>query len=189
MKRYAGIILLVVSICFIPSLSTDAHVVKTDGEITASLHIDPADNPIAGDSASLIFLFDDETNRFRTTICDCRVTISSAENPEEKLFDRMLPRTGVLSFTFPSKGIYTVTLDGTPKQGFTFQNIHTSFDIRVDRDAAETQSESIQQTFRSILQSLLGEHTSHFIMLHLFHLIIFGIGIIACTIVIVRDSR
>src|SRR5438045_57931 len=58
-----------------------AHVLKTDGNIGAVLHIDPDDDPIAGSQASFFFEFKDIQGKFQSQNCDC--TFSIAEDGKE----------------------------------------------------------------------------------------------------------
>lgn len=179
----------VVALCFFNSSAVSAHVAQRDGEITGTLHIDPADDPIAGEESSLIFLFDDETNRFRTTMCDCVVTIVNANEKNIKLVSASLPRIGTLPFTFPGKAVYIVSVSGAPKQGATFQPFTLSYDVRVERNTDNNSDQSILSLLQDVIKNFFGEDTSHFVMHHLFHIILFGGAIIVAAIVVIRDRN
>ncbi len=189
MKKFSGIV-AVLALCygyFILTQPIFAHTAETSGEITASLHVDPGDSPVAGEQASLIFLFDDETNRFRTTNCDCTVTISFTGSGE-KLFTTILPRTGIVQFTFPEKSVYTVKIEGEPKKGFVFQSFTSSYEIRVDRVAGTDNTKSLWMDIQSMIKEVAGEEVAHFLMMHLFHILIFGGSMLVCIYIIFNDS-
>src|SRR5438270_44822 len=66
------LILLTFSFClliFPPSVS--AHILQTDGDIGAVLHMDPEDDPIAGVQSAFFFEFKDRQNKFQPKKCNC----------------------------------------------------------------------------------------------------------------------
>lgn len=92
-----------------------AHFPATDKQMTVTLHVDPNDQPIAGQPAVLNFIYDDQQGKFNSQKCDCRVAIydqgtqvfSGLSDPDS---------TGVyggnLSYMFSKAGAYTINLSG-----------------------------------------------------------------------------
>ncbi|MEP7166382.1 MAG: hypothetical protein ABI758_00205 [Candidatus Woesebacteria bacterium] len=118
-----------------------AHMLKTDTTIGAVIHIDPDDDPYVGVPSDIFFELKDTTGRFRPENCNCVVSIKQ----DDKVLDSF-PLSGhdhatdlshaAATYTFPQKGIYTITLDGSPVTGGTFQTFSISYDVRVARIAA-----------------------------------------------------
>ncbi len=115
-----------------------AHVLKYDGSIGAVLHVNPDDDPIAGESTNFFFEFKDKDNKFVPDGCDCKAIIT--ENGKQiysaDLFagkeDPSLTDIS-FSFVFPATDIYKLTITGTPKTPDAFQKFSLSYDIRVAR--------------------------------------------------------
>lgn len=153
---------LIVSLIFIfqPKL-VFAHVLKTDGDIGAILHIDPDDDPIAGSLSTFFFEFKDRTDKFKPQDCDCNISIFEGgkdiysqplfqNNPSPSLDNASF------SYTFPEKNVYQVTIYGKPKTPNEFQTFYLNYDIRVARTATPTNMPSAQSnTSSSISQYLI----------------------------------
>jgi hypothetical protein len=112
-----------------------AHVLKTDGTIGAVLHIDPEDDPIAGQDASIFFEFKDTKNQFKVENCNFNVVIT--EDGQELSRQQLADSSSHIIYSFPHKGIYTVTVSGVPNNG-SFQQFSLSYDVRVAREGTST---------------------------------------------------
>lgn len=136
--------ILFVSALFFPSLAF-AHLLKSDGNIGAVLHIDPDDDPIAEQQAGLFFEFKDKQGKFSSQNCDC--TFSIIEGGKE-LFSQPLFQNNnnpdlanaSVFYTFPEKNVYQVKITGKPNTPGAFQAFNLSFDVRVDKEAPVTTS-------------------------------------------------
>src|SRR5437773_8843060 len=53
----------------------NAHFLKIDGSIGAVLHVDPDDDPIAGEQASFFLSFKDKQHKFSPQNCTCTFSI------------------------------------------------------------------------------------------------------------------
>lgn len=122
-----------------------AHVLKTDGNIGAVIHIDPEDDPIAGSPTNFYFEFKDREGRFKINDCDCKLSV--LENGNELLSQPLVEsdenndsNSAIVSFTFPEKSVYVVRMSGSAKDGTSFQNFSLSYDIRVEREIAKNNS-------------------------------------------------
>src|SRR5947207_173429 len=100
-----GTFFLIFSILFF-SGSVSAHILQTDKNIGAVLHIDPEDDPIAGEQSGFFFEFKDIQNKFEPKNCTCTISIIR-ENKEiysQPLFqDNVNPSlsNSSLFYTFP----------------------------------------------------------------------------------------
>jgi hypothetical protein len=162
MRLYSGLFLVIVLVmCATP---VSAHFLETDGTIGAVLHLDPNDDPIAGQASAFFLEFKDKSGRFQPLSCTC-----SAEIYEGKQKVASLPlfagdgsrldssngqATGNASFTFPTRDAYVMKVVGVPTQDGLFQPFALSYSIRVDRDVASASS-------RSPLSAFLSGHSSY----------------------------
>lgn len=119
--------------------SVSAHTLSTDSSIGAVLHIDPEDDPIAGEQAYFFYEIKDTQNKFKPEDCDCKVRIEKLGQTifETDLFSGVSnPSLDNASFNyiFPEKNIYKVILDGKPKTPDAFQPFTITTDFRVERE-------------------------------------------------------
>lgn len=116
-------------------LAASAHVVKSDGQITALLHVNPYDEPFTGRPANLVFSVTDASSRFAAADCDCHLTV---ERDGHRLTDQTLaaktseygPRAFVVPYTFGASAVYTIRLAGRPRAA-PFQAFALSYIVRV----------------------------------------------------------
>lgn len=133
MKKIFFFITLLAFIVLPPAVS--AHELKTDGNIGAVLHVDPEDDPIAGEPSSFYFEFKDLKKQFDSKKCNCVITVSQDGKVihSQKLFqDIHKPSLTNASFvfTFPKKDVYQVIVKGVPTAK-SFQPFTLSYDIHV----------------------------------------------------------
>lgn len=140
MKRL-GLLLLFV-IMLVPTAAS-AHVLKTDGQIGVIMHVDPDDDPIAGQPSSFFFEVKDKQNKFKPNNCDCELVITEAGN---EIYRQALLAAGsgdfVGSVTFPKRDVYVATLVGTPVAVGDFQPFKVIYDLRVSRTVAASGTKS-----------------------------------------------
>ncbi len=140
MKKIFLSVLLAV-LAFLPYAGS-AHEIKTTGTLEILLHRDPEDDPIAREPAQLYFSVTDKAEKFTFPDCECQVTIKLGG---EVLVDRLLtpedeaPDWGVnvsrVDYTFPRRGLYVVTLQGSSKADY-YPDFRLDYDVRVDRESA-----------------------------------------------------
>lgn len=132
MKRIA-VILAIFAGLLIP-VAAEAHVLKTDGQIGAVLHIDPNDDPIIGQPATFYFDIKDKQQKFSLDKCDCRFVV--AQDGKE-LANQAFDQTTLPTYTFTAAGVYQVVASGQPISGSTFQQFKLAYDLRVSRSSRE----------------------------------------------------
>ena len=142
-------------------MTASAHIVKTDGTIGALLHIYPDDDPIAGQPAIMNFAFTGRTSHLKLAQCDCVLIVNEAGR--EILRQTVAPgaKNGnsaiTIKYAFPKRDVYTVTLQGRPTGGATFQSFKLDYDIRVQREAVEPESsDAVRLASFSLLGIALG---------------------------------
>lgn len=110
-----------------------AHILKTDGSLGAVLHVDPQDDPIAGEESTFFFEMKDREGKFTPENCVC--TFRVIEGSKEIYSGEAVAITGGVSysFVFTRKDIYQVQLTGKPKTPNAFQPFTVTYDIRVER--------------------------------------------------------
>lgn len=136
---YTTYVLLTIAALY-PLSIAQAHELKSDGSISVLLHINPDDDPVAGQPSELLFLISDKNKKFKAEECDCKATV--IDNNEmvfsSSLFKGKTSYRGIFApaipYTFPRKGMYTVKLVGKPKNTDGFQSFSLSYDIRIDKD-------------------------------------------------------
>jgi hypothetical protein len=118
--------------------SVDAHILKTDGSIGGIIHIDPEDDPIAGELSNIFWDLTNNGQKFNIDDCICYVSI--LENGKEIEKERLMNET--FTYTFPKKDVYQILVSGSPKGKSSFAPFNLSYDIRVER-VSDKQPETI----------------------------------------------
>ena len=114
-----------------------AHVVESDQSIGAVLHIDPDDDPIAGEVSTFFFDIKDKTGRFQENNCLCKLRI---QQDGQTLYEELFNQPGGGTYTFPSRGIYAVSAVGEPLTDGAFDSFSLDYTIRVERGAGQNTS-------------------------------------------------
>jgi hypothetical protein len=144
---------------------TYAHVLKTDGNIGAVLHIDPDDDPIAKEQSTLVFEFKDKQGKFIPKNCDCTfsVTEDGKEISSQPLFQNNADQSSTnasVFYTFSEKNIYQIKIAGKPNSPDAFQAFSLIFDVRVAKISQNspsiTQNASTQNLFSTHIPQLIG---------------------------------
>lgn len=125
--------------------TASGHMLQSDGSIGAVLHIDPADDPAAGEAAYFFFAFKDKQNKFKPADCDCTALVlqDNKQIYSQPLFENN-PAPSLtnasFSYIFPAPNIYQVRITGQPVAPEGFQPFTLTYDIRVSRQAAASPS-------------------------------------------------
>ena len=125
-----------------------AHFPATDNDITVVLHVDPEDDPAAGQPTTLGFIFSDITNRFK--LADCVCVLSITERGQELYYSALTPPKNpklsiygdTLAFTFPRRDTYYIALSGLPDTPGNFQPFNLHWNFRVDQAAVKSSGPS-----------------------------------------------
>ena len=129
----SSLILVTFLLVGVMTVPASAHVLKTDGEIAAILHINPNDAPTSGSPSSLIFFVSDTTSRFTLSNCICRATIQENGRTISTInLTALFPGLSQNNYVFPNPDVYTVQLNGDPKISGDFQPFTLTYIVRVD---------------------------------------------------------
>ncbi len=142
MKKILILLLLPIAYASLPLSLARAHELKSESSISVLIHINPDDDPVAGQPSEILFLINDKDKHFQAENCNC--TASVIENGEtlfsSPVFKGKTSYKGIFApaipYTFPHKGVYTVILTGKPKNQGDFQSFSISYDIRIEKDAS-----------------------------------------------------
>lgn len=164
-KLFAALSLLLSIFWLIPSI-TLAHILKTDGDIGAVLHIDPDDDPIAGEQTSFFFEFKDKQNKFTPQGCDCTFYIIQEGKQifSQPLFQNNIDQglySASIFFTFPKKDVYQVKLTGKPILPDAFEPFSLVYDVQVARQSPSLDTNSSQTQITNT--SWFNTHLPHLI--------------------------
>ncbi|MGI9027827.1 MAG: hypothetical protein ACR2FM_03235 [Candidatus Saccharimonadales bacterium] len=116
-----------------------AHVLESQDTIGAVLHIDPDDDPVAGESTGIYFEFKDKTNRFKVQDCNCKLVV---QQDNQTIYDQSFGQVAGGEFTFPERGVYVVKAIGSPKTASAFDAFELSYDVRVQRGIGQPDATS-----------------------------------------------
>jgi hypothetical protein len=109
-KRLLGLVIIVAALILLPA-SASAHVLIKD-EIKgtgAILHINPDDDPVAGERAGLFFdIRDTAVAEPGTTV---QLTITGEQSAPVQVAAELQGSSVSVSYTFPQQGLYRVQLD------------------------------------------------------------------------------
>lgn len=114
--------------------TANAHVLVTDKNIGAVMHIEPDDDPVAGEVSSFALDFQDKSGQF--SLSDCACTFSIKENGKTLTTQPLAARGNTSAgaqFNFPTQDVYGLVINGKPLLGSNFQSFSLTYDIRVDR--------------------------------------------------------
>lgn len=127
--------------------TVSAHVLERQGSIGAVLHIDPADDPVAGQEASLFFDFQDKDGTFSPNLCKCRLVI---ERQGETIHDELFNQESGGRFTFPSRDVYTVKAIGDPIDKASFKHFELDYTVRVAKGTVSSQDGDEKRTQENV---------------------------------------
>jgi hypothetical protein len=138
-KQFLFILFL---LAFYVPLFADAHQIKTDHGITVLLHVDPSDEPFSGTTTRMYLVFTNK-DQIDPDQCDCIAYIapySKLDNIKEEgthfNFSTQTERvmgSYSISHVFPRHDVYAVVLEGSPKEGASFEPFRIVYDLRVAR--------------------------------------------------------
>ncbi|WP_246162735.1 hypothetical protein [Brasilonema sennae] len=147
-----------------------AHKVKTEGNVGATLHVEPNDNPRAGEPAKTWFALTRKGGKvIPLAECNCQLAVyAEPHSPSEPpLIEPSLQAVSVERFqgipgteiTFPRAGAYQLQLSGKPKDGKSFQPFELKFPVTVAVGSATNNNVQESQTVQNVNQSVTEERT------------------------------
>lgn len=130
--RSLSVALCAVILAIIVGHTASAHVLKVDGTIGAILHINPDDSPVSGSPTSYSILFKDTTNKLDLENCGCHVEITQNNTIVSMSTLHIVDSSDATgAYTFPSPGVYSLILIGSPNKESAFQSFKLTYLLRV----------------------------------------------------------
>lgn len=176
-KLKFGLISLVMTfVSFAATSPVYAHLLKTDGNISARLHTEPDDDPIVGAQTGIFFEFKDQDYKFSFQNCNCLITIfeNGREIFSNPLYDdAKSPTTANIVFVFPKKDTYQIKVVGMPKHQNDFQAFTLNYETSVDQEETGQTGQNLNQ--------------SDWLSLHLNYFIPIGILILLPIFVLIKN--
>lgn len=139
MKKGILATLLVLFVAVILVRPASAHVLETDGDIGAILHILPDDNPTVGVKTTYELAFSGQTKGFAFAGCDCAVSyLLNNKTIASQQLTASNTLTSTSTYTFDTPGVYTLRVKGMPKPGYSFAPFTLNYSVRVKANSQLT---------------------------------------------------
>jgi hypothetical protein len=156
MIKFLITLLFCVSLGIFGSQSAFAHELEADGGISALLHVEPNDDPIAGQKATLKLYFSDDTGKFNTKECDCSLMILRDAHVVHRL--RLTPTSSSVaevSYEFKDAGAYDIQVTGKPTAGDNFKAFELKYELKVTPDKTKPSGSSLSAVILAGAAALL----------------------------------
>lgn len=140
MRRfYAALSLSIMVLVTAVTPVAHAHVLFVDeaARVAAVFHSNPDDDPIAGEVSELYFDIQDDDSRARIPYSGYNLSITDEAGQVTKVPLRVSDSTVIAEYTFPSRGLYKLSLRSQPAYD-EFQKVSLSGSIRVNRGVGTT---------------------------------------------------
>jgi hypothetical protein len=144
----SGFCLLASAFCLLPStFVASAHNVKTAADVGGTLHIQPNDNPRAGEASQVWIALTRKGGKvIPLKECNCQLAVyAEPHSPNEPaLLEPPLQAISAERYkgipgseiTFPKPGAYLLQLSGKPASGASFQPFKLKFEVTVAAGSA-----------------------------------------------------
>lgn len=140
-----------------PILPASAHKVKIAEDVGATLHIEPNDNPRAGEPAQAWFALTRKGGKaIPLAECNCQLSVfSEPRKPDESALLKPSLKSVVAEkyqgipgadITFPKVGAYQLELTGKPVNGEGFKPFEFKFDVTVAAGTSQSTPTVINST-------------------------------------------
>ncbi len=150
------VIVLVAISCFMPRRAL-AHVLIQDSTVNvgAVLHINPDDDPVAGQSSELYFDIQDANSRVRIPYEGYQLLVTDETGQTKQIVTSFHDTNVIATYVFPTQGLYRLELKSAPKYD-QFQKVSLRYSLRVGRGIGHVTSRSYDWTSPLIIGSLGG---------------------------------
>jgi len=155
LPRYATISSLGAVVTLAIASPVFAHKVQTATDVGATLHIEPNDNPRAGESSLTWFALTRKGGQIiPLSECDCKLAVYSGsptesqpllEPPLKAISAERFENIPAAEIVFPQAGAYRLQFTGSPKVTGSFQPFELNYDISVAPGVAPSPSPTVAQ--------------------------------------------
>lgn len=157
MKRYLyALVVLVLSAVMYPEPAL-AHVLIRDSRanIGAVLHINPDDDPIAGQTSQLYFDLQDKNSQVRLPYDGYELTVTDDKNKPTKVSLSSAGSSLIAGYDFPVQGLYTLRLRSKPAYD-QFLKVSLDYSLRVSRGASDGSQTAPQHPLADTISVVTG---------------------------------
>lgn len=141
-SKYLILLLGCVTLSITNIYPATAHKVETTGDVGATLHIEPNDNPRAGESTLTWFALTRKGGKvIPLQQCNCQLAVYAQPHPpgEPALLEPSLKPVNAeiyqgipgADINFPKPGLYQLQLSGKPTSGANFKPFEFKFEVTV----------------------------------------------------------
>lgn len=132
-----------------------AHLIKTDGDIGATFHLEPNHNPRSGEPAQTWFaLTQSGGESVSLDDCDCQLQVFRGGDRSEAIATPTLTAISTEGYKdipgaeviFPEAGVYDLVLTGSPQNSANFEPFSLNYEVTVRPGRAATESASETET-------------------------------------------
>ncbi|MFP4221826.1 MAG: hypothetical protein ACLFSH_14770 [Phormidium sp.] len=132
-----------------------AHLVKTDGEVGATFHLEPNHNPRSGEPAQTWFaLTKSGGESIALDECDCQLEVFRGGDRTQAIATPSLAAISAEGYEdipgaeviFPEAGVYDLVLTGSPQNAADFEPFSLSYEVTVRPGRAARESTSETET-------------------------------------------
>ncbi len=149
-------VLLLLILSLVPISTASAHKVKISTDVGATLHMEPNDNPRAGEPVQAWFALTHKGGKVISLAeCNCRLAVHAEPHPKDDpaLLEPSLKSVQAEKYQgipgaeiiFPKPGEYELQLSGTAVKAGSFQPFTLGFKVIVTSGKAITQPPVYQQ--------------------------------------------
>ncbi len=134
MKKYIYIFSLIIMTTIVWSAQVKAHVLLRDPKVNigAVLHINPDDDPIAGEISELYFDLQDQNSQVRIAYSGYELIVTDEKGTDVQAPLTISDTTLIAKYNFPSQGLYKLTLRSKASYD-QFQKVSMEDSLRVSR--------------------------------------------------------
>jgi len=191
-KKFKNVLLLFCLATLITTVEPVlGHKVQVSADVGATLHIEPNDNPRAGEPTQAWFALTRKGGQpIPLAQCNCQLAVYAEPHTpgEPALLEPSLQPITAERFqgipgaeiTFPKPGIYELQLNGTPAKGSSFKPFELKFQVTVAAGTVNTQN------FQNVNSDAAQENTS---TLPLWAIAIPILALIAIVFAFVKGTR
>lgn len=133
-----------------------AHKIQTAQDVGATIHVEPNDNPRAGEAALTWFALTRKGGQIIPLAeCDCKLAVYSEPLPKnsQPILEPALKAISAERYqdipaseiVFPQAGIYRLQLSGSPRVAGSFQPFELSYQVNVAPGVAASPSPAVAQ--------------------------------------------
>lgn len=135
---------LSLSVALLITPVASAHILRSDGSMSAELHVEPDDAPVTKVPVAYRLSFYESAGKFSLKDCNCSVTfVRDGMTTARKELNATTDTVSENSVTFAEPGTYTFKVTGTPKTAGSFAPFTLSYEERVGTPASDQSNSTL----------------------------------------------